>query len=68
MTAMAGIRLEHGNLVVRQSWFRDSEEGILSADDPDSSVLIEHSTFSRLGRCDRACPVPMRSISATMPA
>ena len=49
----AGIRLEHGNLVVRQDWFRDSEEGILSADDPAGSVLIEHSTFSRLGRCDR---------------
>jgi hypothetical protein len=49
----AGIRLEHGNLVVRQAWFRDSEEGILSADDPDGSVLIERSTFSRLGRCDR---------------
>lgn len=49
----AGIRLEHGNLVARQDWFRDSEEGILSADDPAGSVLIEHSTFSRLGRCDR---------------
>ena len=30
----SGIRLEHGNLTVRQSWFRDSEQGILSADDP----------------------------------
>lgn len=49
----AGIRLEHGNLTVRQSWFRDSEQGILSADDPASSVLIEKSTFTRLGRCDR---------------
>ena len=49
----AGIRLEHGNLVVRQSWFRDSDEGILSADDPASSVVIERSTFSALGRCDR---------------
>jgi hypothetical protein len=49
----AGIRLERGNLVVRQAWFRDSEEGILSADDAQGTVLIEHSTFSRLGRCDR---------------
>lgn len=49
----AGIRLERGNLTVRQAWFRDSEQGILSADDPASSVLIEQSTFSRLGRCDR---------------
>ncbi|TWH80129.1 right-handed parallel beta-helix repeat-containing protein [Novosphingobium taihuense] len=49
----SGIRLEHGNLTVRQSWFRDSEQGILSADDPTGAVLIEKSTFSRLGRCDR---------------
>lgn len=48
----AGIRLERGNLTVRQAWFRDSEQGILSADDPASSVLIEKSTFTRLGRCD----------------
>ncbi|MFM6828736.1 MAG: right-handed parallel beta-helix repeat-containing protein [Novosphingobium sp.] len=49
----SGIRLEHGNLTVRQSWFRDSEQGILSADDPSAAVLIEKSTFTRLGRCDR---------------
>ncbi len=49
----AGIRLEHGDLTVRQTWFRDSEEGILSAEDPTGTVLIERSTFSRLGRCDR---------------
>jgi hypothetical protein len=49
----AGIRLEHGDLAVQQVWFRDSEEGILSGDDPTGSVLIEKSTFSRLGRCDR---------------
>lgn len=49
----AGIRLERGSLTVRQSWFRDSEEGILSSDDPDGRVLIEKSTFTRLGRCDR---------------
>lgn len=49
----AGIRLEHGDLIVRQSWFRDSEEGILSGDDRAASVLIDQSTFTRLGRCDR---------------
>ena len=32
----AGIRLEAGNLTVAQSWFRDSQQGILTADDPDS--------------------------------
>lgn len=49
----AGIRLETGDLVVSNSLFRDSEQGILTANDPASSILIERSTFSRLGRCDR---------------
>lgn len=49
----AGIRLEHGNLAVVQSWFRDSEQGILTADDPAAAITIDKATFSRLGRCDR---------------
>ena len=49
----AGIRLEKGNLLVTNSMFRNSEEGILSAPDPASEVLIDRSTFSGLGRCDR---------------
>jgi hypothetical protein len=49
----AGIRLERGNLRVSQTWFRDSEEGILTADDPASTIEIDKSTFTRLGRCDR---------------
>ncbi len=49
----AGIRLERGGLIVTRSAFRDSDEGILGADDPAGEVRIEHSTFTRLGRCDR---------------
>jgi hypothetical protein len=49
----AGIRLETGNLHVLESLFRNSEEGILSGDDLGSQVVIERSTFSGLGRCDR---------------
>ena len=49
----AGIRLESGNLTVRNSLFRNSEEGILSGDAPGHSVTIDRSTFRRLGRCDR---------------
>lgn len=49
----AGIRLETGNLTVVNSLFRNSEEGILSADDPSATVVIDHSTFAGLGRCDR---------------
>lgn len=50
----AGIRLEHGNLAVSQSWFRDSEQGILSADDPGGTIAIDKSTFTRLGTCEGA--------------
>jgi hypothetical protein len=50
----AGIRLEHGDLAVTQSWFRDSQEGILTGDDPGGAILIEKSTFTRLGTCEGA--------------
>ncbi len=50
----AGIRLEHGDLAVSQSWFMDSNEGILTAEDPGGSILIEKSTFTRLGTCEGA--------------
>jgi len=49
----AGIRLEQSDLDVVNSLFRNSEEGILSADDPEAALTIDRSTFSRLGRCDR---------------
>ena len=48
----AGIRLEAGNLTVTQSWFRDSEEGILTAPNPSGMIVIDKSSFTRLGRCD----------------
>jgi len=48
----AGIRLEHGSLAVSQSWFRDSEQGILTGDDPQGQVTIDKSTFTRLGTCE----------------
>jgi len=47
----AGIRLQAGNLTVRESLFRDSEQGILTASDPRGSIRIERSTFSGLGIC-----------------
>jgi hypothetical protein len=49
----AGIRLEQGDLTVRESLFRDSESGILAGNDGGGRVLVERSTFSGLGRCDR---------------
>ena len=50
----AGIRLEHGDLTVAQSWFRDSQEGILTNDDPNGLLVVDQSTFTRLGTCEGA--------------
>jgi hypothetical protein len=49
----AGIRLERGPLTVANAMFRDSEQGILTADDPAATIRIDRSTFAGLGRCDR---------------
>jgi hypothetical protein len=48
----AGIRLEKGNLAVSQSWFRDSQQGILAGVDTASTITIDTSTFTRLGTCE----------------
>ncbi|MCB2074899.1 MAG: right-handed parallel beta-helix repeat-containing protein [Novosphingobium sp.] len=50
----AGIRLERGDLVVSQTWFRDSEQGILSGNDSSGTIAIDKSTFTRLGTCEGA--------------
>ena len=49
----AGIRLERGDLDIVASTFRNSEEGILTHDDPAGAIRIDQSVFQRLGRCDR---------------
>ena len=49
----AGIRLEKGDLMVTRAIFRNSEQGILTANDPSGEIGIDRSTFSGLGRCDR---------------
>ena len=49
----AGIRLEMGNLTVTRSIFRNSEQGILTAEDKTGEISIDQSSFSGLGRCDR---------------
>ncbi|TMM48369.1 right-handed parallel beta-helix repeat-containing protein [Qipengyuania marisflavi] len=48
----AGIRLENGPLTVSQSWFRDSEQGILTVNGRNSDLAIDKSTFTRLGTCE----------------
>ena len=49
----AGIRLEKGDLTVSRAIFRNSEQGIVTADDKSGAIRITQSTFSGLGRCDR---------------
>ena len=53
----AGIRLEAGELIVRDSLFRDGENGILVSNDHEGIVRVEQSTFSGLGMCpeDQGC-------------
>ncbi|WP_271439855.1 right-handed parallel beta-helix repeat-containing protein [Pontixanthobacter luteolus] len=48
----AGIRLEQGNLTVAQSWFMNSQQGILTANDSGGRIVIDKSTFSGLGTCE----------------
>lgn len=53
----AGIRLEGGDLTVRDSMFRDGENGILAANRHRGTIRVERSTFSGLGLCppDHGC-------------
>lgn len=46
----AGIRLQQGDLDVAYTRFADGQCGILSHNDPDSAISIDHSTFSGLGK------------------
>lgn len=50
----AGIRLEKGVLNVAYSRFMNSQQGILTADDPAGRIYILRSTFSGLGTCEHS--------------
>ncbi len=50
----AGIRLEKGDLEISQTWFRDSQQGILTVGGENGSIVIDKSTFTRLGTCEGA--------------
>jgi len=50
----AGIRLEKGSLNIANSWFLDSQQGILTANDPGARIYIIRSTFSGLGTCENS--------------
>jgi hypothetical protein len=42
----AGVRFDHGRLVVRRCRFIDNEMGLLSGNEPDSTLHIEDSVFA----------------------
>jgi hypothetical protein len=48
----AGIRFERGRLTVRRCVFTDNENGLLTANFPDSELTIEDSRFSNAPRAD----------------
>lgn len=48
----AGIRLESGSLTIRNCYFHDNENGVLTAADASSHVLIEYSEFANNGAGD----------------
>lgn len=50
----AGIRLEQGPLHVSQSWFRDSQQGIMTTNGVESELVVDKSTFTRLGTCENS--------------
>ena len=52
----AGIRLEDANLTLRYCYFHDNDEGILTAANPASRILIEFSEFAYNGSGDGQLP------------
>jgi hypothetical protein len=51
----AGIRAEGGNLLIDGVRFINSENGILSADNPNATITIRNSLFDGNGACYGAC-------------
>jgi hypothetical protein len=50
----AGIRLEKGALNVAYARFQNSQQGILTANDPSGRIYITRSTFTGLGTCENS--------------
>jgi len=50
----AGIRQEAGTLTVANSWFRSSQQGILTSSDPSMRLVVDRSTFTALGTCENS--------------
>src|SRR5207302_614614 len=42
----AGIRYEHGNLTIKDSYFHNNQEDLLGANDPNGHITITNSQFA----------------------
>jgi hypothetical protein len=51
----AGIRAEGKNLTVDHVRFINNQDGILTTDEPTSTLIIRNSEFTRNGTCEGAC-------------
>ena len=51
----AGIRAEGRNLLVERVRFIDNQNGILATDQPQGTLVVRDSEFTRNGTCERAC-------------
>ena len=45
----AGVRMQNGDLTVRNSYFHDNEDGILANDQDGTDIVVEGSRFERNG-------------------
>ena len=51
----AGIRAEGGNLLVEHVNFVNNQDGILTAPNPNATIIVRDSLFDRNGACEQAC-------------
>ena len=51
----AGIRAEGRNLTVEHVRFINNQEGILTTNQPQSTLVVRDSEFTRNGVCEKAC-------------
>ncbi|MBV8095059.1 MAG: hypothetical protein JOY71_13745 [Acetobacteraceae bacterium] len=51
----AGIRAEGRNLLVEHVRFINNQDGILTTNQPQGSLIIRDSEFTRNGTCEQAC-------------
>jgi hypothetical protein len=51
----AGIRAEGKNLTIDHVFFINNQDGILTTDEPTSTITIRNSEFTRNGSCEGAC-------------